>query len=112
MFKIVNNIISLTRGDTANFTVRIKDADGNDYDYSDDLVLFTIKPNVYTKEFVCQKVVHYGEDVVIEHDDTASIPYGTYYYDVQISNAGVVATVIVPTPIRIMKEVTFNATVI
>lgn len=108
MFKIVNNIISLTRGDTAHFTVRITDADGNDYDYSDDEVLFTIKPNVYTKDKIVQKIVHYGEDVVIEHEDTANIPYGTYYYDVQVSNiVGDVSTVIVPTPIRILKEVTF-----
>ena len=108
MFKVINNVISLTRGDTANFTVKILDSDGNEYDYSDDTVLFTVKANAYTEEKIIQKEVHYGEDVIIEHDDTKDLLYGDYLFDVQISNiAGEVATVIVPTKIRIMEEVTF-----
>lgn len=108
MFKVKNNVITMTRGDTGNFTLVIKDADGEDYDYSEDTVLFTIKPNVHTKTAVCQKVVRYGEDIVLEHKDTANLPYGDYWYDVQVSNeAGDVATVITPTKIRITKEVTF-----
>ncbi len=108
MFKIEDNVIYLTRGDTANFTLKITDADGAEYAYSDDRVLFTIKRSVYTQEYLCQKVVHYGEDIVLEHEDTVGFPYGDFWYDVQISNeSGEVATVITPTRIRILSEVTF-----
>ena len=108
MFQIINNVISLTRGDTANFTLKITDADGSNYDYSEDNVLFTVKTSVYTNEIILQKTVQYGEDIVIEHDDTASLPYGEYWFDVQLTNAaGDVATVITPQKFRLMKEVTF-----
>ena len=108
MFRVFNNVISMTRGDTVNFTLTIKDGEGNDYDYSDDTVLFTLKRSVNTTDIICQKEVHYGEDIVITHEDTAGIPYGDYWYDVQISNeAGAVATVIPPTKFRVKTEVTF-----
>lgn len=108
MFRIANNVITMTRGDTGSFSVTIKQNDGTTYDYSDDTVLFTVKENCYTTEIIFQKVVKYGEDVVIEHEDTKNLFYGDYWYDVQLTGGGgSVMTVIVPTKIRIMKEVTF-----
>ena len=108
MFKIQGNVISITRGDTASFTLTIKQEDGTAYDYSNDQVLFTVKANVYTKDKIMQKNVVYGEDVVINPSDTANLPYGEYWYDVQLTGgAGTVQTVITPTKFRVMKEVTF-----
>lgn len=44
MLKVVNNGISLTRGDTATFRLQIKNQDGTDYEITpDDQVLFTVK---------------------------------------------------------------------
>ena len=108
MFKIENNVSSITRGDTASFTLTIKQEDGSAYDYSNDSVLFTLKQNVYTTEKILQKHVVYGEDVVIEPADTAQLPYGVYWYDVQLTTpTGEVQTVIVPNKFKVTSEVTF-----
>ena len=108
MFKISGNTISITRGDTAFFTLNITQ-NGEPYDYSDDTVLFTVKSNVYTSDVLLQKQVQYGENVVILPSDTNKLNYGEYWYDVQLTTSlGVVDTVITPSRFRVMQEVTFN----
>lgn len=108
MFKIVDNVITITRGDSASFTVTIKQEDGTDYDYSNDQVLFTVKQNIWTTEKTLQKNVVYGEDVVLLPSDTAGLAYGDYWFDVQLTGGGgSVQTVIVPTKFRVTGEVTF-----
>ena len=108
MFKIANNTIQITRGDTGIFTLALTSA-GQPYDYTDDQVLFTVKRNVNTTEIVFQKTVLYGENVTIEPQDTASLNYGNYVYDVQVTTAsGVVDTVITPSAFVVLPEVTFG----
>ena len=56
MLKVVNNGISLTRGDTATFRLQIKNQDGTDYEIApDDQVLFTVKRSPNDEEIVIQK---------------------------------------------------------
>lgn len=56
MLKVVNNGISLTRGDTATFRLQIKNQDGTDYEITpDDQVLFTVKRSPNDEEVVIQK---------------------------------------------------------
>ena len=97
MLKVVNNGISLTRGDTATFRLQIKNQDGTDYEITpDDQVLFTVKrsPN--------------DEEVVIQKAAANNLEYGTYYYDVELRRPdGFVATVIPPHMLKLTEEVTF-----
>lgn len=107
MFKINGKTIQITRGDTGIFTLALTSA-GQPYDYSNDEVLFTVKRNVNTTEIVFQKTVVYGENVTIEPQDTASLSYGNYVYDVQVTSGAVVDTVITPSVFEVLHEVTFG----
>lgn len=108
MFKINNKTIQITRGDTGLFTLSITSG-GESYDYSSDQVLFTVKRNTNTNEIIFQKNVGYGQVVTILPEDTASLPYGTYVYDVQVTTEqGIVNTVITPSPFIVEREVTWE----
>lgn len=107
MFKITSNSIQITRGDTGIFTLALTSA-GQPYDYSNDEVLFTVKRNTNTTEIVFQKTVLYGENVTIEPQDTATLPYGNYVFDVQVTSGAVVDTVIPPSTFSVLPEVTFG----
>lgn len=110
MFKILNNnTIEITRGDTGVFTLDITHQDGTPCDYSNDTVLLTVKQNVYTTDFLIQKHIQYGENIVIEPSDTQELNYGDrYVYDVQLTTAGgIVDTIIPPSKFVVLQEVTF-----
>lgn len=84
MLKVVNNAIYLTRGDTAILQLSIKQDDGSDYAISDtDNVLFTIKKSTKEKTVILQKSVMDGK-IKINPEETSSLEYGTYLYDVQL----------------------------
>lgn len=108
MFKIENKKIQITRGDTGMFTLSLSQ-DGQEYDYSSDAVVLTVKKNVYTTETVMQKHISYGENVVIEPSDTAELDFGDYVYDVQVKTpGGIVDTVIPPSTFSVLPEVTVD----
>lgn len=108
MLKISNdNAISLTRGDTARISLAVKKADGTDYDFSADTVLFTVKKNVHATESILQKTVTDGA-VYIAPADTAELAYGEYAYDVQLTTqSGDVCTIISPAKFVLEPEVTW-----
>jgi uncharacterized membrane protein YkoI len=108
MLKVVNNAIYLTRGDTAILQLSIKQDDGSDYAIADtDNVLFTIKKSTKEKTVILQKSVMDGK-IKINPEETSSLEYGTYFYDVQLRKGdGTVATVITPFPFILSEEVTF-----
>lgn len=108
MLKVVNNSISLTRGDTATFRLQIKNQDGTDYEIADDdQVLFTIKKATNTEEIIVQKSA-INNRIVIMPEETSNLSYGTYYYDVELRRPdGFVATVIPPHALKLTEEVTF-----
>lgn len=108
MLKISGQDITLTRGDTARISIGITSG-GQAYDYSADTVVFSVKKNTSTPDFLIQKTVQDGV-VTILPTDTASLTYGTYVYDVQLTTAGGdVCTVIVPHNFTVAQEVTWSS---
>lgn len=78
MLKVVNNGISLTRGDTATFRLQIKNQDGTDYEITpDDQVLFTVKRSPNDEEIVIQKAAA-NNCITIVPRETDNLEYGTY----------------------------------
>ena len=108
MLRVKNNEIYLTRGDTASFTLDIVDDTRAKYAITDDdQILFTVKRSTSDTAVILQKAV-VDKTITIKPAETADLPYGTYYYDVQLSRPdGFVATVITPTHFTICEEVTF-----
>lgn len=109
MLKVENNIISLTRGDSAFLNVEITNDDGEIYELEQgDVCEFTIKKYTSSANVLIQKEVLNGE-IRISPDDTKNLEYGQYVYDVQVTMAnGDVATVIPPTTFNILEEVNFG----
>lgn len=104
-----NNVIRLTRGDTAKLTVPIEnDLDNSSYVMDEqDTLTFTIKKSVKDNGKLVQKVVTGSNNFHIKPEDTDSLPFGKYVYDVQLTTAGGdVYTVIEPTSFEILSEVT------
>ena len=79
MFKIEDYNIYHTRGDTGGFSITFT-LNGETPDYE---AVFTVKKSLADKKHILQKPVVSGH-VDLLHEDTQNIPYGNYYYDIQI----------------------------
>lgn len=110
MLVITNDEVILTRGDSADIIVNITDANGDIYTPDvTDVIKFTLKKNCETSDIIIQKTL-VNSVISLLPADTKDLPYGTYYFDVQLSTAaGDVYTVVSPHRFIIDKEVTFNA---
>ena len=98
--------ITLTRGDSATFGLTVKQ-NTSSYDYSNDLVVFTVKKNVNTDGILIQKTFA-GGVINLTPSDTRNLNYGTYYYDIQLKTpSDGIYTVIPPTKFIVSPEVTF-----
>lgn len=105
------------RGDTFPFKFKLKDKQGQEIILSSgDKLFFTVKKNSKSTERAFQKTlangIVYGEDgyyhITIESDDTATLNYGDYSYDIELKTAtGVVKTLIIGT-ITLTDEITFK----
>lgn len=101
--------IALTRGDTARFYTTIEDdVTGEDYIVkSGDTIRFTIKKTYNDSVPLVQKVIEGSNLVHIQPNDTKSLPFGKYVYDVEITTeSGDVYTFIGPNVFEVTKEVT------
>lgn len=110
MLVITNEEVILTRGDSADIIVNITDANGDVYTPAEgDVIKFTLKKNCETSDIIIQKTL-VNSIISLQPADTEDLPYGTYYFDVQLTTAGAdVYTVVSPHRFIIDKEVTFNA---
>ena len=110
MLQITKDAIYLTRGDNANIIVTIRDLNGDVYELqTGDKLVFTMKINCNTSDITLQKDITSNSTIAIEHDDTKSLPYGKYWFDVQLTTAGGdIYTVIDPHPFYLTNEVNFN----
>lgn len=102
--------IQLTRGDTARFEVGItNDIDGSTYELQDgDVLRFTVKKSVDKEDFLIQKEITDGNIIHIAPEDTHSLSYGSYYYDIELTTKGNdVYTIVPPTKFVLLKEVTW-----
>lgn len=94
MVKVTENQIFLTKGDSAELDVVIKDGEET-YDYSNDTVKLGIKKNFADAECVVEKTVDENGKITFEPDDTKDLEVGTYFYDLKVVTAsGLVCTVI------------------
>lgn len=106
MQKVTNNVIYLTRGDSATFDVTIWNG-GSIYDYSNDTVKMTVKRSLADRNPVIQKTVNALGKIVLEPKDTKDLPAGDYYYDLELTKEdGTIDTVIIPTIFTIGPDVT------
>lgn len=104
------NVIKLTRGDTARFSLTVNNAaTGSEYEVQpDDTIRFTVKKTEKDSEYLFQKVINGGLNIHIQPTDTNSLAFGKYVYDVELTTAsGDVYTVIPPTLFQVLKEVTY-----
>ena len=109
MLKVENNVISMTRGDTALLNVEITNDLGEIYELEEgDICELTVKKYTSSDNVLIKKNVVNGE-IKISPDDTRNLDYGQYVYDVQVTMAnGDVATVIPPSPFNVLEEVNFE----
>lgn len=110
MLKIEENNITITRGDSASISVGLTNPDGTDYTLQNgDILIFTVKVNCMTEDIIIQKDISTDGLINIIPSDTNELNYGSYIYDVQLTQAGgTVNTVIAPSAFIIDKEVTFE----
>lgn len=102
-----DNNIKLTRGDSASFDLTVKQGEQS-YDYSNDLVQFTVKRNTITEDVIIQKTFTSGS-ITLTPSDTKDLYYGGMVYDVQvITPDNDVFTVIGPRRFELTDEVNFN----
>lgn len=105
MLRIVNNKIYLVRGDSGAITVTVLNPDGSERSIQpNDEILMTVRA-APTSAILFQKT---GPEIVINPEDTASLAFGTYCYDVQITLAnGTVDTIIPKNEFIVLEEVTY-----
>lgn len=105
--KVSGKNLSMTRGDTETLTVSIKDGAFA----SGDTVYFTVRPKVCAP-IVLQKIATTFTDgkaeFLIDPADTEGLPFGSYVYDIQWTQAdGTVITIVKPSILAITEEVTY-----
>ena len=110
--EIVQNVVTMVRGDSETITVSCVDGNGNAVQFIEgDTIYFTIKKTIDTAEKILQKVIKEFIDgsaiIEIEHADTANIEPGTYMYDIQYNDQfGKVSTIIKPNLFKIEGDIT------
>ena len=105
------NNIQLTRGDTARFEIDIVNMiDNLAYVMADDDILrFSVKRSTNDKDFIIHKELQGQNVVYINPDDTNSLSFGKYVYDVEVTTSGGdVYTVIPPSKFTLTPEVTWQ----
>ena len=109
MLYVDNENVYLTRGDSCDLIITIRDIQGDIYELqAGDILTFTIKVNCNTEDIIIQKVISTNV-VSITPADTEKLAYGAYWYDVQLTTSGEdIYTVIPPHRFNITPEVTFN----
>ena len=108
MYKIRNNQIFLTRGDSACIILTIEDDDGNEYTPSaNDIITFTVKKSPYNKVLI--QHTFSNNELIISPEDTMNLEYGDYVFDVELNNQGIlVSTIVSPNLFKLCEEVTFS----
>lgn len=106
--------ISMIRGDTETIKVSCKNDKGIGipFEYGD-ILYFTVKQSVTTARKEMQKVItEFSEGIAyinITPDDTKSMGFRNYYYDIQLTRAdGTVKTIIPLSTFTVKGEVTYE----
>lgn len=101
-----HNCIKMTRGDSACIDVDLINEDEEKYIMClGDILKFTVKNNVRSKEFVIQKKYE-SNQIVLSPEDTSELNYGNYVFDIElITSSGDVYTVVPMSTFKICEEV-------
>lgn len=100
--------IYMTRGDNESITITV---DGQEL-LEDDIAELTVRQTVRSDK-VIHKVVKPNPDrksftVSLDPEDTSSLQFGSYVYDIQLTLAGFVRTVVRPSTFTIGEEVSYD----
>lgn len=108
MYRVVNNNISIIRGDSATITLSVTDAQGEPYTIlPTDSVTMMVRQTP-TSEAVISKTFT-DATLTIAPADTSALPCGTYVYDVQLVHEdGWTDTIIPVHQFIILQEVTYG----
>lgn len=107
-FKVRNNTIYLTRGDTFKAVISITYPDGSVYTPKDgDSIRFALKENIDDEECLIIRDIPIDTMLlVINPEDTKELEFGTYIYDIQLTkNNGDVDTFITASKFKLTAEV-------
>ena len=107
-FKVRNNTIYLTRGDTFRAVITITNPDGTIYTPKDgDSIRFAMKESVDSEELLIFRDIPIDTMMlVIYPGDTKELEYGSYVYDIQLTKAnGDIDTFITASKLKLTYEV-------
>lgn len=108
MFSVKNNKITITRGDTGRVKITLYNDLGEEYTPEEnDVIRFAAKKN-YSDEEPAIFIVIPNDTLTLEitPEDTKSLEFGNYVYDLQITFAdGSVNTFVTKASLRIEEEV-------
>lgn len=111
-----NGNINLVRGDTIAIKFQRKDSEDRVIETKTQKMWFTVKIDAYSKKKTIQKTLlngisftdnDYYYHIILNNNDTKDLFYIDYYYDIQVENNGVVAT-IKKGKLKIKEEITFE----
>ena len=115
-FSVIRNRISITRGDSAQITLTIRNrvTGGLFVPGPDDRLTFAVKRDLSDESPLVVKTLDNGivrreQDclLLLAPEDTARLSFGTYRYDVElVLVSGYTDTVIPPSPFIVTGEVT------
>lgn len=105
--------ISFTRGDSKSIVVKCKENNVDVPFKEGDTIYFTVKESIYTERKILQKIITEFDEgkaiIKIEPDDTKSLKFKKYVYDIQLTRVnGRVITIIKPSDLSITGEVTYE----
>ena len=104
----------MTRGDTGAIRVAVSDAAGETVPLANgDVIELTVRERLGASgKMLYKKVTDFidGEALItIQPEDTSSLKFKTYVYDIQLSRAnGQVQTIIKPSQFEVGSEVTYD----
>ena len=107
-FKVRNNTIFLTRGDTFKAHLTINYPDGTVYTPKEgDSIRFALKENIEDEECLILRDIPIDTMLLVLYPgDTKELEFGSYVYDVQLTKAnGDVDTFITASKLKLTAEV-------
>ena len=104
--KIKGKTIVHTRGDTAILRLKLE-IGGHPFVLREgDSAIFSVKKNLKDSEYVFQRKLDV-QDIVFRQSDTQDLPYGNYWYDIQVKlKEGQVITAVGPAQYQLTADVT------
>lgn len=88
MLKVIGTRIHLTRGDTAELDINVKDLEGKPYDCHGDKAYFRVKRYDDDAEVLLTKELEENEEhgftLYLEEEDTMDFEFGRHRYEIEL----------------------------